>query len=164
MADISNWKNKNRNILKGVKESVFLPKKILKKIVEFDIEKETKKFINQYFTDEGKLKEKWTKGNISDVDKENIRKSYLFLENVKQAKANAKRILPKVEKEFKKFGLNLTSDQLVQRGISRFDQSDFLRDLRIGHAYRTDDNTIRYRTGRFGAYSKTLRIKRPEDE
>ena len=60
--------------------------------------------------------------------------------------------------------LNLTSDQLVQRGISRFDQSDFLRDLRIGHAYRTDDNTIRYRTGRFGAYSKTLKIKRPEDE
>ena len=77
-------------------------------------EKDVKKFVGNYFTEEGKLKSKWNIGadKISDVDKENIRKSYLFLENVKQAKANAKRILPKVEKEFKKFGLNLTSDQV----------------------------------------------------
>jgi hypothetical protein len=53
-------------------------------------EKETKKFVNQYFTDEGKLKDKWTKGNISSVDKANIQKSYVFLENIKNAKTNAK--------------------------------------------------------------------------
>ena len=52
-------------------------------------EKETKKFVNQYFTDEGKLKDKWTKGNISSVDKANIQKSYVFLENIKNAKTNA---------------------------------------------------------------------------
>jgi hypothetical protein len=52
-------------------------------------EKETKKFVNQYFTDEGKLKDKWTKGNISNVDKANIQKSYVFLENIKNAKTNA---------------------------------------------------------------------------
>ena len=71
-------------------------------------EKDVKKFVGNYFTEEGKLKSKWNIGadKISDVDKENIRKSYLFLENVKQAKANAKRILPKVEKEFKKTGRN----------------------------------------------------------
>jgi hypothetical protein len=55
-------------------------------------EKETKKFVNQYFTDEGKLKDKWTKGNISNVDKANIKKSYTFLENIKNAKANAKQV------------------------------------------------------------------------
>ena len=75
-------------------------------------EKETKKFINQYFTDEGKLKEKWTKGNISDVDKANIQKSYIFLENVKNAKANAKKVVPAIEKEFKKFGITLNKDQV----------------------------------------------------
>ncbi len=55
-------------------------------------EKETKKFINQYFTDEGKLKDKWTKGNVSDLDKKNIQKSYVFLENIKNAKTNAKQV------------------------------------------------------------------------
>ena len=77
-------------------------------------EKDVKKFVGNYFTEEGKLKSKWNIGadKISDVDKENIRKSYLFLENVKQAKANAKRILPKVEKEFKKFGITLNKDQV----------------------------------------------------
>jgi len=44
MADISNWKNKNRNILK---EPVFLPKKLTKKIGEVDIEKETKKSLKK---------------------------------------------------------------------------------------------------------------------
>jgi len=75
-------------------------------------EKETKKFVNKYFTDEGKLKEKWTKGNISDVDKANIKKSYVWLENVKNAKANAKKVVPVVEKEFKKFGITLNKDQV----------------------------------------------------
>jgi len=55
-------------------------------------EKETKKFVNQYFTDEGKLKDKWTKGNVSDLDKANIEKSYVFLENIKNAKTNSKQI------------------------------------------------------------------------
>ena len=55
-------------------------------------EKETKKFVNQYFTDEGKLKDKWTKGNVSDLDKKNIQKSYTFLENIKNAKTNAKQV------------------------------------------------------------------------
>jgi hypothetical protein len=53
-------------------------------------EKETKKFVNQYFNDQGKLKDKWTKGNVSSVDKANIQKSYVFLENIKNAKTNAK--------------------------------------------------------------------------
>ena len=44
MADISNWKNKNRNILK---EPVFLPKKLTKEIGEVDLEKETKKFLKE---------------------------------------------------------------------------------------------------------------------
>jgi len=55
-------------------------------------EKETKKFVNNYFTDEGKLKDKWTKGNVSDLDKKNIQKSYTFLENIKNAKNNAKQV------------------------------------------------------------------------
>ena len=55
-------------------------------------EKETKKFVNQYFTDEGKLKDKWNKGNVSDLDKANIEKSYVFLENIKNAKTNAKQV------------------------------------------------------------------------
>jgi len=55
-------------------------------------EKETKKFVNQYFTDEGKLKDKWNKGNVSDLDKANIEKSYVFLENIKNAKINAKQV------------------------------------------------------------------------
>jgi hypothetical protein len=44
MGDISNWKNKNRKFLK---EPVFLPKKLTKKIGEVDIEKETKKFLKE---------------------------------------------------------------------------------------------------------------------
>ena len=55
-------------------------------------EKETKKFVNQYFTDEGKLKDKWTKGNVSNLDKTNIQKSYTFLENIENAKTNAKQV------------------------------------------------------------------------
>ena len=54
-------------------------------------EKETKKFVNQYFNDQGKLKDKWTKGNVSSVDEANIQKSYVFLENIKNAKSNAKK-------------------------------------------------------------------------
>jgi hypothetical protein len=61
-------------------------------------EKETKKFVNQYFTDEGKLKDKWTKGNVSDLDKKNIQKSYTFLENIKNAKTNAKQVASLLEK------------------------------------------------------------------
>ena len=75
-------------------------------------EQDVKKVVSKYFTEEGKLKSQWTKGNISDVDKVNIQKSYVFLENVKNAKANAKKILPKVEKEFKKFGVTLNKDQV----------------------------------------------------
>ena len=44
MGDISNWKNKNRKFLK---ESIFLPKKLLKKIGEIDIKKETEKFAKE---------------------------------------------------------------------------------------------------------------------
>jgi hypothetical protein len=61
-------------------------------------EKETKKFVNQYFNDEGKLKDKWTKGNVSSVDKANIQKSYVFLENIENAKANAKQTASLLEK------------------------------------------------------------------
>ena len=61
-------------------------------------EKETKKFVNNYFTDEGKLKDKWTKGNVSDLDKKNIQKSYTFLENIKNAKNNAKQVASLLEK------------------------------------------------------------------
>ena len=75
-------------------------------------EKETKKFVNKYFTDEGKLKEKWTKGNVSDVDKANIQKSYVFLQNIKNAKNNAKKVIADVDKEFKKFGITLNKDQV----------------------------------------------------
>ena len=75
-------------------------------------EQDVKKVVSKYFTEEGKLKSQWTKGNISDVDKVNIQKSYVFLENVKNAKANAKKVLPKVESQFKKFGLTLSKDQV----------------------------------------------------
>ena len=75
-------------------------------------EKEAKKFVNKYFNDEGKLKDKWTKGNISDVDKTNIQKSYVFLENIKNAKSNAKKVIGNVDKEFKKFGITLNKDQV----------------------------------------------------
>ena len=61
-------------------------------------EKETKKFVNQYFNDEGKLKDKWTKGNVSSVDKANIQKSYVFLENIENAKTNAKQTASLLEK------------------------------------------------------------------
>ena len=56
--------------------------------------------------------------------------------------------------------LNLTSDQLVQRGISRFDQSDFLRDLRIGHAWDTGKGTIMYKPNR--GMMKVIRKKKEE--
>jgi len=62
-------------------------------------EAKTKKFVSKYFTEEGKLKSQWTKGNISHVDKVNIQKSYVFLENVKNAKANAAKIAKKIIKE-----------------------------------------------------------------
>ncbi len=76
-------------------------------------EKEAKKFVNQYFTDEGKLKDKWNidPNKISDADKEGIKKSYIFLENIKNAKANAKNVIADVDKEFKKFGITLTANQ-----------------------------------------------------
>ena len=44
MTDKSNWKNKNRDILK---EPVFLSEKVTKKIGEVDLEKETKKFLKE---------------------------------------------------------------------------------------------------------------------
>ena len=44
MGDISNWKNKNRKFLR---ESILLPPKLVKKIGEVDIEKETKKFAKE---------------------------------------------------------------------------------------------------------------------
>ena len=52
-------------------------------------EKETKGFVRKYFTEKGKLKPEWTKGKISNIDKEGIKKSYVFLENVKNAQNNA---------------------------------------------------------------------------
>jgi hypothetical protein len=76
-------------------------------------EKEAKKFVNKYFNDKGKLKDKWNidPNKISDADKEGIKKSYIFLENIKSAKANAKSVIADVDKEFKKFGITLTADQ-----------------------------------------------------
>jgi len=76
-------------------------------------EKEAKKFVNKYFNDEGKLKDKWNidPNKISDADKEGIKKSYIFLENIKNAKANAKNVIGDVDKEFKKFGITLTGEQ-----------------------------------------------------
>ena len=86
-------------------------------------EAKTKKFVSNYLTEEGKLKSQWhvdkdgflkndPSTKLSNIDRANIEKSHIFLENVKNAKANAKKILPKVEKEFKKFGLTLNSDQV----------------------------------------------------
>ena len=74
-------------------------------------------------TEEGKLKSQWhvdkdgfwknePSTKLSNIDRANIEKSYIFLENVKNAKANAKKILPKVESQFKKFGLTLNKDQV----------------------------------------------------
>jgi hypothetical protein len=76
-------------------------------------EKEAKKFVNKYFNDGGKLKDKWNidPNKISDADKEGIKKSYIFLENIKNAKINAKSAIADVDKEFKKFGITLTGDQ-----------------------------------------------------
>ena len=78
-------------------------------------EKETKKFVNKYFTDEGKLKNKWTKGNVSNVDKANIKKSYTFLENIKNAKTNVKQIgasFQEIVNNSKRGGALLTNDIL----------------------------------------------------
>jgi len=86
-------------------------------------EAKTKKFVSNYLTEEGKLKSQWhvdkdgflkndPSTKLSNIDRANIEKSHIFLENVKNAKANAKKILPKVEKEFKKFGLTLNKDQV----------------------------------------------------
>ena len=44
MGDISNWKNKNRKFLR---ESIWLPEKLTKKIGEVDIKKETEKFAKE---------------------------------------------------------------------------------------------------------------------
>ena len=60
-------------------------------------EKDTKAYVSKYFTQDGKLKSPWTKefriknklGEISNIDKEGIKKSYVFLENVKNAQNNA---------------------------------------------------------------------------
>jgi len=58
-------------------------------------EKESKKFVRQYISEKGTLKpfyERQVKaGTLSDVDKENIRKSKLFLDNVELAKQNVKK-------------------------------------------------------------------------
>jgi len=57
-------------------------------------EKETKKFVRQYITEKGTLKPFYQRlvdsGEISEIDKENIRKSKLFLDNVELAKQNVK--------------------------------------------------------------------------
>jgi len=57
-------------------------------------EKETKKFVRQYITEKGTLKPFYQRlvdsGEISEIDKANIRKSKLFLENVELAKQNVK--------------------------------------------------------------------------
>ena len=86
-------------------------------------EQDVKKFVGNYFTEDGKLKSQWhvdkdgflkndPSTKLSNIDRANIEKSAIFLENVKNAKANAKKILPKVEKEFKKFGITLNKDQV----------------------------------------------------
>ena len=58
-------------------------------------EKETKKFVRQYITEKGTLKPFYKRlvdsGEISEIDKENIRKSKLFLDNVELAKQNVKK-------------------------------------------------------------------------
>ena len=57
-------------------------------------EKETKKFVRQYITEKGTLKPFYQRlvdsGEISEIDKANIRKSKLFLDNVDLAKQNVK--------------------------------------------------------------------------
>jgi len=57
-------------------------------------EKETKKFVRQYITEKGTLKPFYQRlvdsGEISEIDKANIIKSKLFLENVELAKQNVK--------------------------------------------------------------------------
>ena len=57
-------------------------------------ERETKKFIRKYITEKGTLKPFYQRlvdsGEISEIDKANIRKSKLFLENVELAKQNVK--------------------------------------------------------------------------
>ena len=57
-------------------------------------EKETKKFVRQYINEKGTLKPFYKRqvksGTLSDVDKINIQKSKLFLENVDLAKQNVK--------------------------------------------------------------------------
>ena len=57
-------------------------------------EKETKKFVRQYITEKGTLKPFYQRlvdsGEISEIDKANIRKSKLFLDNVELAKQNVK--------------------------------------------------------------------------
>jgi hypothetical protein len=57
-------------------------------------EKETKKFVKKYISEKGTLKPFYQRlvdsGEISEIDKENIRKSKLFLDNVDLAKQNVK--------------------------------------------------------------------------
>tara|TARA_Y100000592_G_scaffold59927_1_gene93792 strand:- start:384 stop:2024 length:1641 start_codon:yes stop_codon:yes gene_type:complete len=59
-------------------------------------EKEAKTFVRKYITEKGDLKpfykRKVKEGTLSDIDKANIQKSKVFLENVELAKQNAKRI------------------------------------------------------------------------
>jgi len=58
-------------------------------------EKETRDFVRQYITEKGTLKPFYQRlvnsGEISEIDKENIKKSKLFLENVELAKQNVKK-------------------------------------------------------------------------
>ena len=57
-------------------------------------EKETRDFVRQYITEKGTLKPFYQRlvdsGEISEIDKANIRKSKLFLDNVELAKQNVK--------------------------------------------------------------------------
>jgi len=57
-------------------------------------EKETKKFVRRYITEKGTLKPFYQRlvdsGEISEIDKANIIKSKLFLDNVESAKQNVK--------------------------------------------------------------------------
>lgn len=59
-------------------------------------EKEAKTFVRKYITEKGDLKpfykRKVKEGTLSDVDKANIQKSKIFLENVELAKQNAKQV------------------------------------------------------------------------
>ena len=72
-------------------------------------EKEVKTFVRQYITEKGDLKpfykRKVKEGTLSDVDKANIQKSKIFLENVELAKQNAKQKVKGLLPFMKKLGI-----------------------------------------------------------